>query len=402
MSRSLRIVMLAAQHHPLDGRIFHREACALRDAGHDVIIIAPDPGNMPGTTERDGIVIKTYEKRHSGARRKVYTLRQLIRMAKRERAHVYHAHEGDAALIAGAVAKKHWIGRDHRAKLVFDIHEVWPWFYAASTNNLALRRVAVHGFLEYERHMLTRYVDGIITAHELELHAARWQQPFLPHRWVLTAPTFDSPPPERSGPIGVIGHEGYFSLNRGMDIILDAFALLADRYPQLRLKTAGDFQTDRDRAYFDDWAGRTGLSNRVDLSGWVERPQIPAMLDEMDIGIVALREDEHSMRIWPANKLMNYASRALPAVVCTRAPYARREIDERGHGRVVSQDAREVSEALAGMIDHPDTARAMGQRAWEHARRHWNWDDHKRELLRLYDDLRRPLLRDVRTVKLQG
>jgi glycosyltransferase involved in cell wall biosynthesis len=397
-----KIVKLCAQHHPLDGRLFHLEAKALFEAGHDVTIIAPRQDGMPEHFDQDGIHIRTYQKLYSGIRRKAYTLSTLCKLAKQVRADVYHAHEMDAALFAGAYAKNYWRRNGHPVKLVFDAHEAWPYFYAAATNNLLVRRFAVHAIVEYERRMLTRHVDAVITAHKLEQMYYLWQNPFISVRHVLTSPTIRESALDKTGPIRVIGHEGYLTLNRGMNVLLRAFELLAAEFSDLTLVTAGDFLNDADRSWFDNWAKRTGLRERVMLSGWVNRPDLPALLDSMDIGVVALREDEHSSRIWPANKLMNYASRGITPVVCASMPLARQKVEERGIGRVVPFDVQRLYHCIRELILDPDQCRALGKRAWTHAKKAWDWEQYRLELLHTYDDLAIPTHRPRKSMKLQG
>jgi glycosyltransferase involved in cell wall biosynthesis len=400
--RALRIVKLCAQHNPLDGRVFHLEAKALRDAGHQVTIIAPNPGDMPEQYEVEGIRIRTYQKRWTGIPRKAWTLYTLCKLATEEKADVYHAHEVDAALFAGAVAKKRNLRAGRNCKLVFDAHEVWSYFYAASTNLSFLRRLAVHGILEYEHWMLTRHVDLVIAAHVMETNYYHWQNPFISSRHVLSAMEVPENPPARDGDIRVIGHEGFFTLNRGMDVILEAFELLSKEFPEITLQTAGDFWGEKDRSWFNQWAKRTGLGNRVVLSGWVNRPDLPGFLEKMDIGVAVQREDEHTSRTWPLNKLQNYASHAIPFVMCASMPYAKQKVEERNMGHVVPFDSQKLYFALRTMIENPAQTRLMGHNAWDHARVNWNWERYRKELLNGYEDLMEPTYRPKKTVTLQG
>lgn len=401
--RSLHILMLCARHNAFDGRVFYLEARALRDAGHQVTIIAPKKADEPDDFTHEGIRVVTFRKLRSRLPRKLHTLYQLCRLAVSLPADVFHAHEVDAALLAGAYAKRRLARAGHAVRLVFDVHEVWPYFYAAWTECALFQRAIVHGVIEYENWMLRRHVDAVITAHELEKHVYLWHNPWLSVRHVLTAPEFDDPPPpERSGPIRVIGHEGFFTLNRGMDVLLNAFEWLARENRDLTLLTAGDFLLDSDRHWFDAWARRTGLRDRVHLSGWVNRPELTGYLDRMDIGVAGVRADDHSARIWPANKLMNYASRAVPAVASAAMPYVRQRVEEPGIGVVSEFSASDLYETLRSLIADPESTRAMGRRAQEFARREWNWERAHEQLLRLYDDLAVPTLRPRRTMKLQG
>ncbi len=388
VSRNKRIVMLTSQHSVFDGRVFHLEAKSLVEAGYDVTIVTPERGGEP--SEKDGVKFVTFKKAESGIKRKWSTLKYLSYYAMKLPADYLHVHEVDAPLMAATWAKKKLAKRGKSVKVIFDSHEVWPFFYALKTRIRFLRFLIRHCVMAYESWMLKHGgVDAVIANHAIEESYYLFLHPWLPVRQVLSGPPLEDwgPPPERSGEINLIGHDGFFSLQRGMSTMLGAFELIARDYPNLKFVAAGDFQVDDDRNYFNSWVKRTGLGDRVEFAGWVGREDILGYLDRMDIGLVANRPDTHSIRCWPANKMMYYLGRGLP-VVSTPNPLYYRFISKVGCGSTARNfSAKAMAESLRKLLDNPEETRLMGKRGYEVAMRDFRWESAREELLGLYNDL---------------
>ncbi|MDP8207720.1 MAG: glycosyltransferase family 4 protein [Candidatus Electryonea clarkiae] len=387
MDHSKKILMLTSQHSPLDGRIFHLEAKTLRDAGHSVTIVAEKIENYPQYI--DGVRIITYQKSGRGIFRKWNTLKALTSHAISIKADVLHVHEVDAPLLAAVWAKRSLSKRGRKIKIVFDSHEVWPFFFAGKTKNHFVRELIKHLVIFYENFMLSRYIDGVITAHEIEENYYKFLDPWVPVRKVLGGPPVDSwdDPPVHTGPVTVIGYDGYFTFNRGMRTVLGAFEIVAAEFPDIRLLAAGDFKYPEDKDYFEAWCERTGLRDRVEFTGWIDRSDIVNYLDRMDIGIVPNNPDIHSIRCWPANKMMYYMARAVP-VVSTPSPLYIDNIKKIGCGLVAASFGHEsVADSLRKLIENPDESRKMGIRGYKIAKQEYNWAKARKELLSFYDEL---------------
>ncbi|MBZ0264362.1 glycosyltransferase [bacterium] len=383
-----KVLMLTSQHSANDGRVFHLEAKALRDAGYRVTLLAPFHGNEPEDTY--GITIRTFRKPEKrGLQRRLFTMKSLIKMGLEEKPDIIHVLEVDAPLLAAALIKSVMQKRGKNTKIIFDSHEVWAYFFSNKMPIRLLKPLVRHLVIGWEDFALNRFIDGVITAHEIEENYYLWLNPYQPTRKMLTGVPLEDwgDPPKRTGEIKTIGHDGYFTLHRGMDIILGAFEKLASQFPEIKLLVAGDFQFDEDRNYFEAWADRTGLDNRVELCGWVNRSEILTYLDRMDVGIVANKPDVHSVRCFPANKLMYYTGRALP-VVSTPAPLYKRFINRFGCGiSIASFSSNALAKALAYMITHPEETRVMGKKGYEIAKSEFGWKKAKAEMLALYKEV---------------
>lgn len=388
-----RVLILLARDPVFEQRVYQLSAQTLRAAGHEVTIVGPRLRDEPPEQVVDGIRILTYKKLTNRFLRKFHTLLTLYIHALRNPADILHVFEVDAPLFAAAMAKRRLNRRGRIVKLVFDSPEVWSYFYPAQTRLKFLRKWIRNAVVNYEDWMVQKHVDAVGTAHLLEESYYQWLNPWLPIRWVIGGPPMDEwpAPAKRSGEITLIGHDGYFTLQRGMDVMLRAFEILAPEFPKLHLLAAGSFMEPRDEVYFKQWCDRTGLGDRVEVMGWVSREEILPHLDRMDIGMVANRPDIHSVRCWPANKMMNYIARALP-VVSTPAPLYRRFIEDTRCGAVSAGfEGESYAEALRSLLANPAETREMGLRGYEKASNTYSLEHGKKALLALYEDLDRNL-----------
>lgn len=387
MSITPRVLMISSQHNVFDGRIFHLEAKTLHDHGFKVTILAPGKNDSSGT--EDGIDFRTFRKFPSGLRRKCGTVRSLWNIANRIPADILHVHEVDVPLLVAAELKRRRNRNGQSVRLIFDSHEVWPYFYARYAKNRVCSTLVRHAVTAYESWMLGRSVDGVITAHEMEENYYRWLNPWIPVRKVLGgAPMDEWPEPEkREGAIRIIGHDGYFTLQRGMKVILRGFAQVARDHPEVILLIAGDFQYPEDKAYFEKWKSMTGLGDRVEWTGWVDRANIRQYLDRMDIGIIANKLDMHSIRCFPANKFMYYLARGVP-VLSTPSPLYHEFIQQHEVGEVMSKlTPKAFRQAANRLIQDPGRTRKMGWDGFHLAKQKFNWTDSAKNLLDLYEEV---------------
>jgi glycosyltransferase involved in cell wall biosynthesis len=172
-----------------------------------------------------------------------------------------------------------------------------------------------------------------------------------------------------------------------MDIMLGAFERLALEYPDLTFLAAGKTMEPRDEDWLEQWKRRTGLGQRVIHPGWVDRTEVVDYLDRMDIGLSANLPDLHSIRCWPANKVMYYMGRALP-VVTTPNPLYKRFIEANKIGTVARDYTPEAyADAIRCLLEQPESTRSMGKRAYGLGRKYFSWERSSEDLLRFYSTL---------------
>lgn len=147
--------------------------------------------------------------------------------------------------------------------------------------------------------------------------------------------------------------------DKGLDIALSAFARLSDRFPDVRLTVIGD---GPERPALERQATALNLGERIVFPGRV--PEILPFLDAATLVVMPSRWDETFGIVALEAALM-----ARPVVV-TRAGALPEVVVDGETGLVVEkEDDAGVAEAIAFLLERPETAREMGRAARERALR---------------------------------
>ena len=114
----MKIVVLTTGHRPDDDRVYHKEVVSLLRRYPRIDLVAPvEPGENPSLAP--GVVLHALTRR-GGAWGRFRTALQAARVAIRLRPDVCHYHDLDFVPLAPFVR---WLTR---ARLVYDVHEVYP------------------------------------------------------------------------------------------------------------------------------------------------------------------------------------------------------------------------------------------------------------------------------------
>ena len=166
--------------------------------------------------------------------------------------------------------------------------------------------------------------------------------------------------------------------DKGFDVALAAFALIADRFPEVRLVVAGDGPS---RAALERQTAELGLAERVDFAGWVEPRRVWDLIDDATVVLMPSRRE------------------GLPLVALQAARIGRPIVGSRvgglpeivRHGEtgllVEKDDPRALAEAIVFLLQHPDRAAALALGARVRSRELPHWDD----CVGAYDSLYRRL-----------
>ncbi|MFB3079016.1 MAG: glycosyltransferase family 4 protein [Lysobacterales bacterium] len=151
---------------------------------------------------------------------------------------------------------------------------------------------------------------------------------------------------------------------KGFDVAISAMALLSDRFPQLRLVIAGD---GPERSKLERQIAEFGLTEQVELVGWVAPDKIPALINT-------------SMAVLMPSRWEGLPSVALQAGVMARPLVAtevgglREVVVDQQTGIVVEpEDSEGVADAVAFLVAHPEAATRMGQNARYRVQTEFSW-----------------------------
>jgi glycogen(starch) synthase len=139
--------------------------------------------------------------------------------------------------------------------------------------------------------------------------------------------------------------------DKGFDLALTALASLVGRFPRLRLVVAGDGPA---RPELERQAADLGLGQVVEFIGRVEPVKVPSLMNAATIVVMPSR--------WEAFGLvaLEAALMARP-VVATRVGGLAEVVVHQHTGLVVGgEDSSGLAEAIAFLLDYPETAIEMG------------------------------------------
>lgn len=168
----------------------------------------------------------------------------------------------------------------------------------------------------------------------------------------------------------------------GLDLVLETMPRLIERIPGLNFHVIG---VGPYLEVLSEKAEQLGIAQRVHFSRKaypVEK--IPAILDDMDIGIIPNRRNTATELMLPV-KLMEYAAIGLPAVApslkAIRHYFPADMVTYFEPGNVES-----VIDAIIGLHDDKDRRNAQATKAKQFTLR-YGWETHQMDLVNMYRDM---------------
>ena len=139
---------------------------------------------------------------------------------------------------------------------------------------------------------------------------------------------------------------------KGFDLLLEAFARLAPRRPDLGLVLAGDGPS---RAGLTALAERLGVTERVYFAGLLGRAEVAGAVDAAAVFVLP-------SRVEPFGIVVLEALRAGRPVVVSSRGGAREIVRHEREGLVADPlDSSELADAIARLLDDPDLAQRLAQ-----------------------------------------
>jgi glycosyltransferase involved in cell wall biosynthesis len=156
------------------------------------------------------------------------------------------------------------------------------------------------------------------------------------------------------------------SPQKGLEVLIDAAAILRDRYPErrARLVVVGEGEL---RAELEARIAARQVGAMVRLVGARPPDEIPAWLAAADLFVLSSHYEGMSLAV------MEAMAAGCPPVV-TRVSGTAELVPDADHGRVVAPgDAEGLAGAIAELLADPGLRRRIGERARAHARA-FSWD----------------------------
>ncbi|MCB2190733.1 MAG: glycosyltransferase family 4 protein [Deltaproteobacteria bacterium] len=187
------------------------------------------------------------------------------------------------------------------------------------------------------------------------------------------------PPEERldlDGP--VIMYVGNLESYQGIDLLLEAFALISPKHPKAHLVVIGG--SERDLAKYRGQVGSLGLSQRAHFLGPRPPAHLAHYLEQADILVSPRIQGENTPM-----KIYSYLDSGRP-LVATRLATHTQVLDD-GISLLVEPKAGDLSRGLNELLEHPEEGKALARAAQERMASHYSLEAYRRKLHGFYESL---------------
>lgn len=432
----MKICIMTSAHPPLDARIFYKEACSLRKAGYEVVLIAPYPGqrqagagthttsarvasNHAGSagsadstggagstgivrsaasrvpesisgggypTEEpvEGIRIR-YVPPFQGRAQRILNLKAIYKIALEEQADAYHFHDPDLIFTGLTLQKR--LGKP----VLYDVHE----YYADSLKTrywlpAPLRKTAAAVFDRIEKNAARQFAGILTVNHHMEdlfkkynpVGASLFNFP-LQEQF-----QFERPEDEVAGTINphpVILYLGGINKERGLEVILEAMPLVREKHPDAICQLVGPIDLGGISEQFvpmESWLER----GNIQVLGKVPYSQVPGIMKNAHIALVPLLPTLNYQKAIPV-KLIEYMAAGLP-VVGSRFGYIEQILNEDDCGRLAEPgDPQSLAKEICSLIENPSQALRYAQNGWDAFHNKYSWESEEKKLLAVYEQI---------------
>jgi glycogen(starch) synthase len=173
---------------------------------------------------------------------------------------------------------------------------------------------------------------------------------------------------------------GRLAPEKGFDLLLRAFATIADSFPGVEVTLAGDGPM---RSELENLADRLGVRQRVEFRGWVSPAEVPALLNEATAVVMPSREEAYPL------VAIETALMARP-LVAARVGGLRDAVVDRQTGLLFPpEDVNALASALTQILGDEQMAQRLGRRAREWGLEKYSWDGFVTAYENLYQQIYR-------------
>jgi glycosyltransferase involved in cell wall biosynthesis len=391
VTEEMRACMLAYAEYDNDTRIV-RYARALVSRGDSVEVIAL---RQPGQKRREMVngvsVLRIQEREPNDGRRLFYLAGVFLFLIRasillsvrhlRKRYHLVHVHSVPDFLVFGA-----WLPRLTGAKIILDIHDLLPEFYAsryaAKGKSLPFR------VLVLEERFSTAFSHHVIAANDLWLDRLTSRSVKKGHCTSLVnvpeRSEFSPQPHVRTDGKFVMLYPGSLNWHQGLDIAIRAFARIKDEAPEAEFHIYGKGSC---RASLIQLVNHLGLNDRVFIRGTLTTEEVARAMANSDLGVVPKRKDGFGNEAF-STKIMEFMSVGVPVVVSDTLVdrhYFNDSIVKFFRGG----DDQDLAKNILLLIRDLELRRKLARNALAFVERN-NWEMKKAEYLALVDSLVHP------------
>ncbi len=385
-----RICMLAYSAYETDTRIRrYAETLAKRGDMVDLIALASDDHPL-GRGEFAGVNVFRVQTREGTERNKweyasrllrfLYTSARVItERQKMVRYDLIHVHNMPDFLVFAC-----WYPKLMGSKLILDIHDIVPELFGnkfgGGSDSLYIK------LLKWMERVSADYVDHLIISNDIWLKTIARSAP--PEKCSVYINNVDPAiyyPHQRTRAAGddrfIIIFPGSFQWHQGLDLAIEAMALIKDRVPRAELHLYGGGPMEES---LKEQVQRLQLQDRVKLLGKRSSEEIVQLIADADLGIVPKRADSFGNEAY-STKIMEFMSQGVPAVI-SRTAVDSFYFDDSVVRFFTSGDVRAMADGMLEVIENPQLRQRLVEGGLAYAEK-YGWGSRRQDYLNLIDSL---------------
>jgi glycosyltransferase involved in cell wall biosynthesis len=356
----MKVCMLAYSFYDADNRV-RRYAEALVRRGDQVDAIAVGHAGQPPVETINGVRVFRVQSRVRDERGPVSYLLKILQfffrstwfLTKRAFSEPYdliHVHNLPDFEVFATVFQ-----RMRGARVIHDMHEVVPEFYASKFR--IGEQSVVFRLLALVERVSIAFVDHVIVVNHMVEETVLKRKSVRPEKCTVILNYPDTRIFRRSSQVRTeerksgeftICYPGTLSRHQGVDVAVEAMALLREKAPGLKFLIIGD---GPERENLKTLIAERGLEDRVSLTGLIPLEKVAEVMATIDLGVVPKRKEGFG-DIAFSTKIMEFMAMGVPVLA------SRTRIDEFyfGDGLVEffeSGNAAEMAEKILGLMAEP-------------------------------------------------
>jgi glycosyltransferase involved in cell wall biosynthesis len=385
----MRACMVAYSFYESDNRV-RRYAETLVNRGYDVDAVSLQQEGQPSFEIIRGVNVHRIQKRARDESGPFSYLRKVLTFFVRSalaltwqhgkaRYDLIHVHSVPDFLVFATI-----IPRLMGARVILDIHDILPEFYASKFK--VNERSLIFRLLLLVEKLSAAFSSHVIIANHL-WHAKLTKRSVRPEKCTAI---INYPVPSifshRARTVAVNGevvmcYPGTLNRHQGVDLALRAMEMLRDKAPNLRFRIVGD---GPQRKELKTMIKELNLEDRVFMEGSTPIEQVADIMANVDIGVVPKRNDSFGNEAF-STKIMEFMAMGVPVVV------SKTRIDQYyfNQGMVQFFEPQSVADLTSKILELVQDAtkyRALRANGLEFIRQN-NWDVKENEYLDIVDRL---------------
>ncbi|MBW2610582.1 MAG: glycosyltransferase family 4 protein [Deltaproteobacteria bacterium] len=380
--------MLAYTFYEIDNRV-RRYAETLVKRGDYVGVIALRRENYDRKETINGVNVYRIQKRTLNEKGKFSYLYRIIKfllksgffLAKKsfiEKIDLVHVHSvPDFEVIAALIPKL------KGAKIVLDIHDIVPEFYASkfNTNNNSL----IFKMLILVEKFSIAFSDHVIISNHI-WHKTLTSRSVKKNKCttIMNYPDnsiFYRRSLKRRNDKFIIIYPGTLSWHQGVDIAVKALAIIKNKVPEVEFHIYGE---GPDRNDIDAFVKKNRLADRVFLNPPLPIDQIAELMANCDLGIVPKRNDSFGGEAF-STKTLEFMSLGVPIIV-SRTKIDNYYFDESIVKFFEPENEQDLAESMLLLIKNSEFRETITSNALKFLNKN-NWDIKQHIYLDLIDSL---------------